>query len=106
MVGVNAGCNGGLMEKVWEYQRDAGIIEYDDYPYTSGTKNAPGVCEQNQHPKISTTVDDWDWVPNFPGQKDVLLNNLQRGPISIAVNASQLDFYYSGIMSYEDCGGH
>ncbi|KAF1745567.1 hypothetical protein MXB_598, partial [Myxobolus squamalis] len=95
----NEACNGGYMEKVYEYVIDNGISTDSAYPYKARKQN----CQKN-NPNSSFKL------VGYRGLRGGDENNLLRalfyiGPISIALNTESLDFafYESGILDIVDC---
>ena len=92
----NSGCNGGEMDLAFEYIEQNGLCTYDLYPYTA-TQSTCQSCEP---------------VAKLHGYQDVqsgnetaLMEELQLGPVSIAIEADQqsFQFYSSGVFDGE-CG--
>ncbi|CAH1994077.1 unnamed protein product [Acanthoscelides obtectus] len=77
---VNVGCYGGLMDYAFNYTRYHGVLTDKEYPYTSyyGTE---GKCKKQGGVKISALI----------------------GPVSVAVDASYLIFYSTGVIT-KKCG--
>ncbi|KAL4439332.1 hypothetical protein ABPG74_016995 [Tetrahymena malaccensis] len=87
----NEGCNGGLMDNAFDFIAQNGIPTEGSYPY----KAVEGSCKMTSGPyKISSHTDIKDC--------NDLLNKLQNQPISIAVDATNFQFYTKGIFS--KCG--
>jgi len=96
----NQGCNGGLMDQAFTYVANvSGLCTEESYPYTAqdGTCQVPGICTP---------------VVAIKGFTDVPANNLDalqqavaQQPVSVAVDASGMDwqFYSGGVMS-DACG--
>lgn len=95
----SSGCNGGLMIYNFEYVIKAGgIMLSSDYPYTAQT----GTCKFNKS-KVAATISSYQVINQ--GDCAGMLQQLQKGPIAIAMNASQSSFqmYSSGIYSDPKC---
>ena len=99
----DSGCNGGLMEFSFEWLRGNGGIMYEkDYPYT-GEKQA---CQQDSTKfadmKITGYVKLGDGSDTFtPVDEEEMKEFLyQTGPLAIALDATGLQFYQSGIADY------
>jgi cysteine peptidase B len=97
---VDGGCNGGWPYQAMAYIKQAGGQETESaYPYTSGGGNT-GICK----------VDKSKFVPGVQVTGSVSVtkgeNNLEaalnKGPVSICVDASSWSSYRSGILS--TCG--
>jgi len=99
----NQGCNGGLMDDGFKYLMAKGDELETSYPYTAKT----GSCDsskQSSHDGVNSGV--------ITGVKDVtpqscadLMAAVQKGPVSVAIEADQAGFqhYSSGIFS-GSCG--
>jgi C1A family cysteine protease len=88
----NQGCNGGLMNNAWEYLEKNCLCYEGEYPY----KAVDGTCKSKKgENKIST----------YTAVAEGNVNQLQAGaaqqPVSVAVDASNWQFYSSGVFS--DC---
>lgn len=86
----NYGCNGGYMTNCFDYARDKGLTTESAYPYTATT----GKCKINSG---DYKVTSYTVVP--PGSCNALTNALSQGPVSIAIDSSQLQSYHSGIFT-------
>lgn len=89
----NMGCNGGLMEYAFRYLESASLDSESSYPYT-GKK---GSCHNAQGSPVTKTTDYVEVKANSPS---ALMTALQKGPVSVAVDATSLGFqlYGSGII--------
>ncbi|KAL4434888.1 hypothetical protein ABPG74_021227 [Tetrahymena malaccensis] len=86
------GCQDGYMDESFKYIIKNKISKAADYPYTA----VEGKCQDTssfQKYAISSYVD----IPS--GDCKALLTALQERPISVAVDAKNLQFYTSGIFS-------
>lgn len=98
----NSGCNGGLMEVVFQHVADSlGVCLEEDYAYTSGTGIEDKVCK--------TTCKSVFGIGNFvevqPNNETALQLALAQQPISIALEADQPGFhFYSGGVFDGLCG--
>ena len=90
--GESAGCNGGLMTDYWDYTK-SGARAYVDYPEYNDKDNA---CRTKTSDPISSTTKTWGYV-----EVADMATQLQKGPMSIAVNASGkcFQFYSTGILT-------
>lgn len=101
--GRNHGCNGGLMDRAFEWISDnGGLCTEADYPYVSedGSKN---VCQ-----KICKVVEGSeiiDYIDIYPGDEYSMMYSLTINPVSISIDASGRNFqlYKSGVLTSE-CG--
>jgi len=88
---VDEGCNGGLPDQAYDYIIKAGGLESDaKYPYTA----RDGKCKFDKTlvvAKISACT--------YIGKDEDLIKDtlFQTGPLSIGINAADMQFYSSGI---------
>lgn len=94
----NNGCNGGLMDYGFEYIiKNGGIGSEDSYPYTA----RDGVCKKGI--KSVATISSYKDVQS--GSESALMDAVQNGPVSIAIEADQTGFqFYSGGVFDGNCG--
>ncbi|XP_036393808.1 cathepsin L1-like [Megalops cyprinoides] len=88
----NHGCNGGLMDRAFQYIKDnGGIASEEGYPYTA--KENP--CSYNKSQEAATCT-GYTLLP--PGSERYLRDALAAiGPVSVTLNADRLQFYKSGV---------
>jgi len=95
------GCQGGLMDNVFEYIKEAGGLETEeDYPYLAEQQTE---CDFNKS-EIAAKVTGFVDVPE--GDEDALRDaSATVGPISVAIDASHFSFqfYHSGVYSDPQC---
>lgn len=87
------GCNGGLMNNAYEWliQNNQGLETETDYPYEAYQTS----CTLNKD-KEHVFVQDWIAIPQ--GDEVAMAHALvQYGPLSIAVNANSMMYYFGGI---------
>lgn len=100
----NLKCNGGYYNTAWEYVKDnQGLCLEKDYPYTSG-KGDGGKCLKSCVPVSESKVKSY--VDVEPGSDLTLIQALNVGPVSIAIEADTRAFqlYSGGIFNgYEEC---
>ena len=106
----DSGCNGGLMELSFEWIKNNGGFMYEaDYPYA----NKKGTCQQDSSKFVDMKVTGYvklgpesedTFSPCDEGEMKEFL--YQTGPLAIALNATPLQFYTSGIADYASwlCG--
>jgi len=95
----NEGCNGGLMDQAFEYIiSNNGITSEANYKYTA----KDGKCKKNV--QAVTTISSYTDVATM--SEDQLLQAVNQGPVSIAIEADSQDFqfYSSGVFDDDDCG--
>jgi C1A family cysteine protease len=89
----NQGCQGGLMDNGFEYIiKNGGITLEANYPYTA--KNGL-FCKKS----VSKDVQIGGYKDVEEGSEEGLMSAIQRGPVSIAIEADQsgFQFYKSGV---------
>jgi len=94
----NQGCSGGLMDDAFKWViKNGGIDSEADYAYTG----KDGTCDKTA--KSVATITSYEDVT--VGDEDALLAALQKGPVSIAIEADKIgfQFYKSGVFS-GNCG--
>ncbi|RCV18194.1 hypothetical protein SETIT_3G280700v2 [Setaria italica] len=94
----NNGCNGGSMDKAFQYIiNNGGLTTEDTYPYTA----AQGMCQSVQP---TVTISSYQDVPS--NNEDALATAVANQPVSVAVDAHNFQFYNGGIMTGESCGNN
>jgi len=94
----NMGCNGGLMDYGFEYIiKNGGIGAEDSYPYTA----RDGMCKSSI--KSVASISSYKDVKS--GSEKSLMDAVQKGPVSIAIEADQtgFQFYHGGVFD-GNCG--
>jgi len=89
----NQGCDGGLMDDAFQYIiTNNGIDTEKSYPYTA----ADGKCQFNSS-NIGAKISAYKDVPS--GDEGALQQAVALGPVSVAMDASQISFqfYSSGV---------
>lgn len=97
----NAGCNGGLMDFVFDYVKTHGICSEQDYAYHADEAQCKAeVCPPVIKPNALTGYVD---VP--PKEVSALMEALTGGPVAVAIEADDqaFQFYHSGVLTAE-CG--
>jgi len=100
----NLGCNGGLMDKAFDWIGDNnGICSEADYGYTSGTTGETGTCKTTCKNVANTDVKTYTDVQT--NSDSALMSALNQQPVSVAIQANQpaFQFYKSGVIT-ENCG--
>jgi len=96
----NEGCNGGLMTQAFEYvKKNNGLDTEASYPYTATGPNACKFKAANVGSKISS------WTNVASGSEASLVTFINKGPVSVAIDASHSSFqlYTSGIYYEPAC---
>lgn len=97
--GKDHGCNGGLMDNAFSWiQKNGGLCSEDSYPYISQSQECQTECSLVPKSQIQS------WVDVEPTDQ-ALMNAIAQQPVSIAIEADQLDFqlYESGVFTGK-CG--
>ena len=95
----NRGCNGGSMDKAFEYIINNGLCTNLSYPYVA----EQGECEKDQCEPVVKLTNYTDINPN---NEKALKRATAQQPVSVAIQANKRSFqmYQSGIYSDLDCG--
>lgn len=104
---VDAGCNGGNPLNAYKYVQGAGGVEYNkDYPYTSGTTQANGVCNFNANDVApNTSPTGYSVISQTASQEKNMYAQIQHSPMSVCVDATLWQTYQSGIITKaSNCG--
>jgi len=102
---VDAGCNGGLMDNAFKWTKsNGGLCTEAAYPYTSGTTQVNGACNQGSCTK-NTGVAPTSYTDVTKNSDDALKSALAQQPVSVAIQANQpaFQFYSSGVLT-GSCG--
>ena len=97
----DVGCEGGLMEYVFEYAKEHPIALETEFPY----REQEGTCPQKllshvqvQNYKVLMIEDN----PKAEQQFEDILHNY--GPIGIGIDSENMDNYKGGIFTADQCG--
>ena len=97
----NMACNGGLMDKAFEYAIDNGMCKLEDVPYDAQSE----FCTQ--------TVKNCEKVGHFSQCYEIPANNerilreaVYRSPVAVSIEADTktFQFYKGGILDSSNCG--
>jgi len=96
----NLGCNGGLMDYAFQYVMANGLCTESAYPYTSGNTGAKGTCKYPGGCTMSANSKLLGYA-DVPQSENTLGADTDNQPISVAIEADQMDFqlYTSGVFS-------
>lgn len=92
----NEGCNGGFMDKAFEFiKTNGGITTENDYPYAG--KNDK--CDKAKEKDHAVTITGYETVPK--SDELALQTAAAKQPVSVAIDASGFNFqlYSKGIFS-------
>ena len=97
----NMGCNGGLMDKAFEYAIDNGMCLDNEVPYIADREfcsNAIKSCKKVAY--FNNCMD----VPE--NNEHILKEAVYRGPVAVSIEADTktFQFYKSGILDSANCG--
>jgi KDEL-tailed cysteine endopeptidase len=96
----NEGCNGGYMDKAFEFiKKNGGLTREKDYPY----KGSKGKCNKTKEKTHSVTISSYERVPVNDAKR--LQAAVAKQPVSVAIDAGsyEFQFYSEGIFTGQ-CG--
>jgi cathepsin F len=98
------GCNGGLQEDAFDYViKQGGLVSESDYPYTSGTGKT-GRCKLSPTAAPAGKITSWSQVSSSAkGETNVGPTLQAQGPVTIGIDASQMQNYKSGVDYPKSC---
>jgi KDEL-tailed cysteine endopeptidase len=97
-VGIDAGCNGGLMDYAMDYVINNGICAEEAYPYTARDET----CKKDQCAAV-VTLNSHESVPS--SNEAALKQAVTMRPVAVAAQADELAFQlYSGGVFDGQCG--
>lgn len=97
--GKDHGCNGGLMDNAFSWiNKNGGLCTEESYPYIGETEKCQTMCDIVPKSQIQSWVD-------VPSSDQALMASIAQQPVSIAIEADQIDFqlYKSGVLT-SNCG--
>jgi cathepsin L len=99
----NQGCNGGLMDQAFEYiVATGGLASEAEYPYQA----QDGQCQYtgDGSMKLYDSLSSYQDVATM--NENAIMAALQKGPVSIAIEADQesFQFYSGGVFADPNCG--
>ncbi|KAJ8984232.1 hypothetical protein NQ317_007464 [Molorchus minor] len=92
----DGGCDGGLMDSAFKYIKQHGIESNEDYPY----RGSDGSCKHDESKSV-LKVQGFVDVPANETSLQAAVGTI--GPISVAIDATDLQFYSSGILKDGHC---
>lgn len=96
----NSACQGGLMDYAFSYTATNGTSLESNYPYTGKADK----CKREDKDKVMVNKSSTD-VPE--DDNDQMVAALDKQPVSVAVNASPIMLYKSGVFDdFAGCEGH
>jgi C1A family cysteine protease len=93
----NLSCQGGYMDKAYDYLQSKGIMSEESYPYQAIDRYA---CAYDAS-KVEFNIDGHNDVP--VDDNDELTAAIAQVPVSVAISGEQIQFYVNGIWSYWLC---
>lgn len=97
----NDGCDGGLMEFVFEYGQRHSIVFETLYPYVERNTVCPKQKLVSHIAVVNWKVLEKQQTPNAEQHLERILH--KYGPVSVGVDSSQWDNYKSGIYKHQMC---
>ena len=99
----NQGCEGGLMDFVFQYVSDNGICSEEDYGYLAEKHDACSACNSPIVPAHEVT----GYMDVHPKDVMALMEALAEGPVSVAIEADEtiFQFYKGGVLTGK-CGSN
>ena len=100
----NQGCNGGLMDFVFQYVSDNGLCSEEDYPYIADKQES---CQASSCTPAVPSHEVTGYIDVHPQDTDALMEALAQGPVSVAIEADEtvFQFYKSGVLTGK-CGAN
>jgi len=93
--GEDEGCNGGDTPTAYEYVIKAGGMETQDaYPYTGEDQT----CAFSKS-KVIAHISNWTYITTDKNETEMQIGLVNRGPLSICVDALSWQFYVGGVIS-------
>jgi len=89
------GCNGGDTPTAYEYVISAGGMDSEkDYPYTAEDDKCAFKSES-----VAAKISSWTYVTKNKNETEMQQKLLEKGPLSICVDAQPWQFYVGGVVS-------
>lgn len=108
--GLNLGCNGGLQESAFNYlinEAPFGLVSEATYPYSRATyTGTTGDCDTSlvTEDNVVATISSWSQVSDSAsGESDIYSALVASGPVTIGINAENMQLYQSGIANPSVC---
>lgn len=98
--GKDFGCNGGLMDNAFTWiMKNGGLCSEDEYPYSSGTTEKSGTCDNSCEVVYGSEIVSYMNV--IPSSDSQMILAIVQQPVSIAIEADQREFqlYKSGVFT-------
>ena len=94
---VDEGCNGGLMDNAFKYIHEVGGIQTEaEYPYVARDET----CKFDKS-KVAVKVAGFEDISQ--NEDEIAKVLIENGPLSVALNATPLQFYFGGIFNPAVC---
>lgn len=93
----NQSCEGGYMDKAYDYVQSKGIMLESDYQYQAMDRT---VCDYKAD-EVAFNIDSHGDVP--VDDNDQLKAAISHQPVSVGISGEQIQFYVSGVWSYWLC---
>eukprot|EP01114_Cavostelium_apophysatum_P016173 TRINITY_DN454_c0_g1_i1.p1 TRINITY_DN454_c0_g1~~TRINITY_DN454_c0_g1_i1.p1 ORF type:complete len:333 (+),score=72.61 TRINITY_DN454_c0_g1_i1:44-1042(+) len=89
------GCNGGDTTTAYQYVIKAGGLEsWNDYPYAGYDQSCAF-----QSKEVVAKISGWSYVTQNKNETEMLIGLMEKGPLSICVDASSWQVYIGGVVS-------
>jgi C1A family cysteine protease len=98
---TDLGCNGGDLPTAFAYVKQNGLEYEKDYPYFSGNSGDSGNC-QYKSSKVVAHIKGFAYATQKHNETQMQAVSLEKGPLSICVDAETWQDYSSGIIK-SDC---
>jgi len=105
----NYGCQGGYLDKAWDFMKETGVPTLECMPYTSGggvTGTCPPKCRDGSEPVFYKAKS----VFSVKGEQHIQNELMENGPLEVAFDVYQDFFAYkSGVYVHKSgglAGGH
>ncbi|GMN53933.1 hypothetical protein TIFTF001_023059 [Ficus carica] len=91
----NQGCNGGYMDKAFQFIQKNGLTTEEEYPY----RGANGKCDRDRMSNRKVEIRSYENVPH--NDEERLQAAVAHQPVSVAIDAgsSEFQFYSHGIFN-------
>ncbi|XP_030752462.1 cathepsin L1-like isoform X2 [Sitophilus oryzae] len=94
----NRGCNGGWMTNAFDYLKGHTITSEDAYPYYAQQQQC-----QSPYAPYRISIQGYETISNEGSLQQAVATT---GPISAAMDASNLQFYAGGVFRDDDCNSN
>jgi len=97
--GQDEGCNGGDTPTCYQYViKQGGLESWSDYPYNANDNSCSFTSAD-----VVATISSWGYVTQDKNETEMQIGLVEKGPLSICVDAESWQFYFGGVVS-DLCG--